>query len=110
MTLDQVLADFREDATVLRANGHGTQAQTLERVLDAVREAAADWLAWLSETEAQLRSGRGPDYFRTRRQIWADDGLAEQRNGRRWFYRRVIVPRRKLSSIASAEAVREQAS
>ena len=110
MTLDQVLADFREQAAVLRANGHAPQAQTIDRLLDAVRESAADWLAWVSETEAQLRSGKGPDYFRPRRQTWAEDGLAEQRNGRRWFYRRVIVPRRKLSSIASAEAAREQAS
>lgn len=110
MKLDQVIADFREEATVLRANGHATQAQAVERVLDAVSSAAADWLAWISEAEAQLRSGKGADFFRVRRQAWAEDGLAEQRNGRRWFFRRVIVPRRKLPSIATAEAAREIAS
>ena len=110
MTLDHVLADFREEAAILRANGHGVQAQTLERALDAVSCAATDFLAWVSESEAQLRSGKGADYFRARRQLWAEDGLAEQRNGRRWFYRRMIVPRRKLSSIARSEAARAVAS
>ena len=110
MTLDQLLADFREEAAVLRANGHSVQALGQERILNAVAEATADWRSWISESEAQLRSGKGPDFFRSHRQVWAEDGLAEQRNGRRWFYRRVIVPRRKLSSIATAEAAREGAS
>ena len=110
MTLNQVLADFREEAAILHANGVPAQAQTLIRVLDAVSHAAVDYLSWLSEGEAQLRSGKGATFFRAHRQVWAEEGLAEQRSGRRWFYRRVIVPRRKLSSIAREEAVREVAS
>ena len=109
-TLEQVLADLREEAAVLRANGHAAQAQTLERALDEVRESANDYLAWISESEAILRSGKGLDYLRSRRAAWAEDGAAEQRNGRRWFYRRVVVPRRTLSSIAREEASREAAS
>ena len=110
MTLEQVIADSREHASVLRSHGHPAQAQTLECALDAVTDAAADYLAWISETEAQLRSGKGADYFRSHRQAWAEEGHAEQRHGRRWFFRRMIVPRRKLSSIVQAEAAREEAS
>lgn len=110
MTLEQVIADLREDVTVLRSHGHPAQAQTLESALDRVSNAAADYLAWISESEAQLRSGKGADYFRTHRHGWAEEGHAERRQGRRWFYRRMIVPRRKLSSIVQAEAAREVAS
>lgn len=110
MRLEQIIADFREEASVLRANGHLGQAQTMERVLDAVSEATLPLLGWISEGEALLRSGRGPDYFRSRRAAWAEEDLAEQLGRGRWRYRRCVVPRRKLPSIVAAEAGREVAS
>lgn len=103
--LDTVLADLREEVGVLRLNGHAAQAATLERACDLVADAARDYLTFLPEHEAQLRSGFGPDYFRARRKAWEEDGLAVQR-GRRWFYCRLVVPRRKLDSIVRAEARR----
>ena len=104
-SLEGVLSDSREDAVRLRRNGHLAQADTIERVCAAVSEAATDFITWISEGEAMMRSGRGPDYFRARRQTWAEDGLAEQR-GRTWYYRRCVVERRKLASITRAEARR----
>jgi hypothetical protein len=103
--LERVLADFREDAAVLRRRGHASQADTIESVCNAVRDAAIDFVTWISEGEAMMRSGRGADYFRSRRQLWSEDGLAEQR-GRTWYYRRCVVERRKLASITRAEARR----
>jgi len=105
--LEVVLADFREEAAGLRRNGHGPQADSMLRVCDEVADAARDFLSWISEREAMLRSGRGLDYFRARRQAWADDGFAELR-GRVWHYRRCVVERRKLPSITRAEARRGQ--
>lgn len=99
------LADFREEAAVLRRNGHTLQADTIERVCAAVADAAHEYLTWIPEQEAQLRSGFGPDYFRARRKQWQEDGLAEPR-GRAWYYCRLIVPRRKLDSIVRAEGRR----
>lgn len=103
--LERVLADLREESVILRRNGHSAQADALVRACDEVAAAAADYTTWISETEAKLRSGRGDDYFRARRQTWAEDGLAEQR-GRVWYYRRCVVERRKLASITRAEARR----
>lgn len=103
--LATVLADAAERAAILRAEGHAAQADSISRLIEEVRGAAADYLVFLPEHEAQLRAGKGPDWFRARRQAWAEDGLAEQR-GRHWFYCRLIVPRRKLDSIQRAEARR----
>lgn len=103
--LETVLADFREECSALRLNGHQAQAQSIERVCDAVSAAARDFLEWISEGEAKLRSGRGEDYFRARRAVWAEDGLAEKR-GRTWYYRQCVVERRKPASITRAEARR----
>lgn len=103
--IETVIADLRDEAAVLRRNGHVAQADTIDRVLDEVRAAARDFLEWISEGEAQLRSGRGADYFRTRRPTWEEDGLAKK-VGRTWFYRRCAIERRKLTSITRAEARR----
>ena len=102
---ERVLADFREEAAVLRRNGHVAQADAIVRVCDQVAESAIDFLSWITETEARMRSGKGEDYFKARRQRWAEDGLAEQR-GRHWYYRRCIIERQKLPSITRAEARR----
>lgn len=101
--LGTTLADAMEDATILRRNGHTIQADTIERIVSLVKVAAADYLAWIPEHEAMLRAGRQEDFFRARRKQWEEDGLAECRN-RQWYYRRLIVPRRKLDSIVRAEA------
>jgi len=103
--LEVVLADFREEAAVLRRNSHVGQAETIDRVCDEVVVAARDFVQWITEGEAQLRSGRGPDYFRARRAVWEEDGLA-QRRGRVWYYRRCVVERRKMLSVTRAEARR----
>jgi hypothetical protein len=101
--LNTVLADALEESHILRRNGHALQADTIERLVASVKAAAADYLAWIPEHEAMLRAGRQEDFFRARRKQWEEDGLAECRN-RQWYYRRVIVPRRKLDSIVRAEA------
>jgi len=101
------IARARTDAATLRRNGHVAQAKSIEDVVNdlASHPVVADLLAFISEGEAQLRSGMGIDALRRRFPQWAEDGLAELR-GRRRFYCRLVVPRRKLTSIAAAEAAR----
>ena len=105
MKIETVLRETEVEVAVLRKNGHHQQAESVERLARAVRESLADYLEWLPEGAAMLRSGRGPDYFRPRRTLWAEDGLAEQR-GRVWYYRRACIERRKPLSITRAEARR----
>ena len=106
--LAQVLADARGDAAVLRRHGDGRTADALLALCAGVEESAADWLKWISETEALSRSAKSVDYFRDRRAQWALDGLAKK-EGRRWSYRRCIVPRRRLAGLQRAEAAMERA-
>lgn len=108
MTLEQILAETRSDANALRRCGDRRLADVMETICGNVEASAADWLTWLSETEALSRSGKSLDYLRARRDQWAVDGLA-RKDGRRWFYRRAIVPRSRLSGIQRAEAAMERA-
>jgi hypothetical protein len=108
-TLDETLATWAEDARVLERNGHRHDAQLIDRVLDSVREAARDYLTWLSESEAMLRSGRKVDFFRARFPEWASEGMAELR-GRQRYYRQVIVPQRAHASAAYLAGLRGERS
>jgi hypothetical protein len=104
MTLEQVLADTRGEAAVLRRAGHAHDAALMERVCAAVSEAAEDYLTWLSETDAKLRSGHADPWFRARRVQWQADGHA-RKHGRDWHYRALIIPRR-ANVLAAYEAGR----
>ena len=56
-TLEQVIADARQEATILKRGGHVGQATYLDALLDSIRESAEDYLTWLSEADAMLKSG-----------------------------------------------------
>lgn len=101
-TLEQVLADRRGAAAVLRAHGHGSQAKSIEETVDAVALCMRSYLTILSESEAQLRSGWGVAKLKSRFAEWQARGLAmlDERGRRR--YREIIVP--VLSEIDAARA------
>ena len=104
-TLAEVLGDARDEANVLRKNGHREQAESLERFADAVVRAAEDFLTKLSEDDAMLQSGHSRKWFRARFADWSTRGLAGVASGRRW-YLRIVVPQRVHVS-AAREAGRE---
>ena len=106
MRLEDVLADLRGEAAVLRAHGSKGQADSLERACDLVAKAMRDYLTWLDEGEAHTRSGRSVEWLRSRFADWEEQRMAEYR-GRRRFYRRIIVPRRANLEAARAEAERD---
>lgn len=92
MTLEQVLADAREDAAVLRAHGHPVQAKSVEDVVERVAGVMRGFLAILSEKEAMLRSGKGVDFFRGKFAEWESRGLAMLDTRGRRTYREIVVP------------------
>lgn len=101
--LGTVLADWLGQAAVLRARGHGREADHIEQLVGDVKASAAHYLDWLTEDEAMLRSGRGRPYLRERFPLWASEDMARI-DGRRRLYRRCIVPRR-----ANLDAARDLA-
>lgn len=105
-SLEQVLADHRGEAAVLRKAGHKLQADSIELVCDDVSKAARDYLDWLDEGEARARSGKSVDWLRHHFAEWEAQGLAEWRHKRR-YYRRIIVPRRANLEAARAQAERD---
>lgn len=104
--LEEVLADFRDQANVLRFNGHVTQAASIDAVCDGVAKVMEDYLMVLTEEEAMSRSGKGLEFLRTRFPQWEAAGLAF-RDGRRRRYRALIVPARPNLDLARAEARRD---
>ena len=105
MTLDQVLAETRAEAAVLRHNGHAAQAATMERLADQVQTAALDYLTWLTDDQARSRSGRTIAWMRAQFPRWEAQGLA-RRDGRRRLYRAIIVPVRVNLDLVRADARR----
>ena len=99
MTLDTVLANWREDAAVLRKRGHTHDADLVERLCDDIAAAAEDLLAWLPEEQAALQSGHTVRWLRARFDEWAALGHAK-REGRVRKYRAIIVPRRAHAELA----------
>lgn len=100
--LEQVLADERESVQVLRRTGHVREADNLDRLLDRIRASSIDYLEWLTEPEARLRSGRTTEWLRSRFAEWMAGGHARydaQGRGKR-LYRQIVIPRRANQSAA----------
>lgn len=105
--LEEVLADWRGQAAVLRHNGHKAQADSIEAVCEDVARAAEDYLRWLSEENACLRSGKSAAWLRKRYPEWERQGHARMK-GRIREYRMLIVPK-DVNLTSAREAGREAA-
>ena len=99
-SLEELLADYREDAAVLARRGRKCEAELMRRVADEMADAAEDHLRWLTEAHAMLRSGRPQAWFRRRRAEWYAVGHARVDSRGRWRYRQAVVPRRGNPSAA----------
>lgn len=92
--LEQVLADFRGEAAVLRRNGHSEQAESMERVCDAVGECTEGYRRFLGEADALLYSGKSRKTLRRLFPELAALGNAYQNGRGQRFYRQMCLPRR----------------
>lgn len=98
-TLEDVIADARESATLLARHGHAAQAQSITAVCDDVTAVLRPYLTWLSEDNAVMRSGRSAEWLRGQFPQWEADGMA-RKVGRMRQYRECIVPKRVHLSLA----------
>jgi hypothetical protein len=98
--LEQVLADIRGDAAVLRRSGHDRDAVLREQLAGEVAEAAHEYLTWLSEGEAMLRSGRSKAWLRGQFPEWERGGHGRKGPRSERTYRMLIVPRRAAVGAA----------
>jgi hypothetical protein len=91
--LETVLADWREKASVLRGVKHAHDAELIDAICDEVARSAEDYMRFVSEADAMLRSGKSADWLRARFAEWVEQGHAEKRKRVR-YYRAVVIPRR----------------
>jgi hypothetical protein len=94
--LDSVLSTWLGDATILAQYGFDREAGIIGALVRDVQDAAEDFLVFISETDAQLRSGHSEEWFRVRFASWERQGHARKNptNQRLRQYRRVVVPTR----------------
>ena len=104
-SLEQVLADWREDAAVLRQQGHRPQAESIESLVGDVVEAAHEYLTWIGEDDAMLRSGRSQTWLRGRFPEWERASHARRKGRKRW-YRMLVVPYRANTSAAYEDGLK----
>ena len=110
-TLEQVLTDWRGEVPVLRKHGQHALADAVDRLCDEVHEAARPFLRWLSESEAQLRSNRSPEWLRRRFPQWERSGLARWHPNRpnQRQYLECAIPQDLNLDAVRADAAREAA-
>ena len=91
--LETVLADWREKASTLRSVKHQHDAELIDAICDEVARAAEDYMRFISEADAMLRSGKSADWLRARFVEWEQQGHGEIRKRVR-YYRALVIPRR----------------
>jgi hypothetical protein len=87
---------------VLRRRGDTRLAEQLDRCADEAAAAAEDYIRWLTEDKARLRSGWSRARLRAHYAAWERQGHA-RRDGKRRLYRLLIVPQR-ANLLAAREA------
>lgn len=99
--IEEVLETYRSEATILARHGHTNEAQLISSLCQDITAALDDYLTWLSEANAQLRSGHGIAWLRDKFSDWEAAGHARMRSGKR-EYRQIIVPQRRHTEDAAA--------
>lgn len=106
MPLEEVIANRRAAAQVLRAHGHEHDAKLIEEFASEVAESAEEYLRWIGETDAAMMSGKSEKWLRGQFLNWESLGHARKgQNGKR-EYRMLILPRRVNLSAAREEGRR----
>lgn len=100
--LIEVLADERGQAAVLEHNGYKHDAQLIRRVCDRIANAAHEYVNFMSEASAMLRTAKSE---RQLRRIFAElepRGHAKKVNGKRFYRECMLEPRANLSAAREA--------
>lgn len=103
--LGQIIADAREEARIIARMGNAQQAEYLTTLLDKISEAAEDYLTWLSEEKAHIKSGLSLRTLRRRFRELQETGLAQYDAKHRRQYRSCAIPSRPDVTGAKADAL-----
>lgn len=89
------MANARREAAIIRRSGNTGQADYVEQLLDRLSRAAEDYVTWLNESAAILKSGLAERTLRRRFRELLDCGLARYNEKGEREYRAIAVgPRR----------------
>lgn len=100
--LREVLADEVGQAAVLEHNGHEHDGRLIRRIVTRVSEAAHEYLNFLNEPEAMLRTGKSE---RQMRRLYAElepRGHAKKLGAMRYYRECMLEPRANLSAAREA--------
>lgn len=100
--LGEVVANWREDANVLRSRGYQIEAERLDAMAQEVYGVAEDFMTWLSEDMAYLKSGLSRRTLRRRFRELQDCGLARYNAKHEKEYRSCAIPPRPDAAAAKA--------
>lgn len=101
MDLSQLLVDKREEVAMLARAHASVQPEYLTDLLDEFKAAAEDFITWLSESDAMLKSGLSERTLRRRYREMLDCGTARWgKTGREYIAK--CIPYRP--DIAAARA------
>jgi hypothetical protein len=94
--LREILDDAREDATRLRKTGNVGQAEYVDRLVLKLERAVEDYVTWLSESDAVIKSGLAERTLRSRFRWLRSCGLARYGVKGRREYLACGIPQRVL--------------
>lgn len=93
MDLAQRLADVLEEAAVLDRNRGSFSIERVRQLVADIKMDAAEYLTWISEPQAIIRSSHKEPWFRQRFPEWQRQGHARVNpKTKRREYRQMIVP------------------
>lgn len=104
--LKDMFADAEEEAAMLDANEAKFSPSRVREMLREFRAASDDYITWITEREAMIRSGHKEPWFRKQFQIWQQMKHAKVNDRGQRMYRRLIVPLRRDEGASVAEARR----
>lgn len=90
--LNEIIANAREQANVLRLTGNAGQAEYVDQLVTQIADATEEVRKWISEADAHLRSGWSMRTLRRRFQEWLVTGHARQNARKEREYRLDIIP------------------
>jgi hypothetical protein len=99
--LAQIIAEAAEEAALLERNGAGFSVGRVRELLAQIGQAAEEYMTWLSEGDAAIRSGFSMTWLRGRFDSLQRDGHAKL-VGKARQYRACAIPRRANTALASA--------
>lgn len=99
--LSQLLIDKREEVAMLARAHASVQPEYLTELLDEFKAASEDFITWLSESDAMLKSGLSERTLRRRFREMLECGTARWGKTGREFLSKCIPPR---PDVAAAHA------